>query len=74
MIHLSQVIVFDEIVFIIVFVVLVLRVAKVPPEATDEVRDDESDQYKSYSLVNVKQDVLQHDLLLAGIRICHQIL
>ena len=53
MIHLSQVIVFDEIVFIIVFVVLVLRVAKVPPEASDEVCDDESDQYKSYSLVNV---------------------
>ena len=64
-----QGIVLDEIVG--VGVVGDLIVAKVPPGAPDEVRDDHGDDDQSQDLVDVQKEVVLHDSLVSR-RVAHQ--
>ena len=60
---LAELVFFDKVIFLGI-ITGSLTVAKVPPNATNEIRNDDGNDNESEDLVHIKQEVVLHDSLV----------
>ena len=60
---LAELVFFDKVIFIRI-IARPLTIAKVPPYAANEIRNDDRNNNESKDLVHIKQEVVLHDALI----------